>query len=152
MEEKILATSDRKIENKIKLAMIEKMKEVSGLPAETLNILNNIDTDKYEDTIYEIEDFINDKIYEIMEDLEPEDYEEFYFDRKDAIGCYSLGFSGKGVLVFDLNDECGFVGFDEGEDVIKAKKTEVKFNEEGNPYLDFSHDDIMLDEVMRLNL
>lgn len=151
MEKKVLATSDRKIEKQIKLAMVEKIKEISGLPAETLNILNNIDTDKYEDTIYEIEEFINDKIYEIMENLEPEDYESFYFNKEDAIGCYDLGFSGKGVLIFDINDEFGFVGFDEGEDIIKTEKVKILFDEEGNPYLDFSHDDIILNEIIRLN-
>lgn len=148
---RVLANNDREIEKQIKLTMIEKLKEFDNLKIESFNILNNISTDRYEYTVYEIEDFIKDKIYEIMENLEAEYYEEFYFNREDAIGCYDLSFSGKGVLIFDLNDEYGFVGFDEGEDIIKAKKTEVKFNEEGNPYLDFSHDDIMLNEVMKLN-
>lgn len=150
MEEKVLATSDRKIEKQIKLAMVEKIKEISGLPAETLNILNNIDTDKYEDTIYEIEEFINDKIYEIMENLEPEDYESFYFNKEDAVGFYGLGLYGLCAYVFNLNDEYAFVGVGNGEDIIKAQKTEIIFNKEGDPYFEFNNGYIMLDEIMRL--
>ena len=150
MEEKALTTSERKVEKQIKLAMIEKLKEISGLQAETLNILNNIHTDRYEDAICEIEEFINDKIYEIMENLEPEDYEEFYFDKKDAVGFYGLGLYGLGTYIFELNNEYAFMGVSNGEDIIKAQKTEIIFNEEGEPYFEFNNGYIMLDEIMRL--
>ena len=82
-----------------------------------------------------------------MTNLDSKDYEKYCFEREDTVGCYNLGFGGKGILILNLNDEFGFVGFNEGEDIIKA---EVKFNEEGDPYLDFSHDDIMLNEILRL--
>ena len=146
----ILASSNRKVKKQIKLAMIEKIIKIEGLETESLNILNNIHRDVYDGTIYEIEEFINDKIYEIMENLEPEDYEEFYFDRKDAVGYYDLGFNGLCAYVFNLNDKYAFVGCSNGEDFIEAKKTKIIFNEEGEPCLKIDDEDVMLNEVIRL--
>lgn len=147
----VLASSNKKVEKQIKLAMIEKIKEIEGLETESLNILNNIHRDVYEDSICKIEEFINDKIYEIMENLEPEDYKEFYFDRKDAVGCYDLGFNGLCAYVFNLNDEYAFVGCSNGENFIEAKKTKITFNEEGKPCLKIDDEDVMLSEIVRLN-
>lgn len=78
------------------------------------------------------------------------DKEEYYFDKKKAEGCYNISFSGLLVYIFDLNEDYGFVGFDEGHDTIKTTKTEIKYNEEGEPYLDFSHDEILLNEIVKI--
>lgn len=75
--------------------------------------------------------------------------EEYYFDKKKAEGYYNIRFSGLLVYIFDLNEDYGFVGFDEGHDTIKTTKIKIKYNEEGEPYLDFSHDDILLNEIGR---
>lgn len=76
--------------------------------------------------------------------------EEYYFDKKKAEGYYNISFSGLLVYIFDLNEDYGFVGFDEGQDIIKTTKTEIKYNEEGKAYLDFIHDDILLNEIVRI--
>lgn len=74
--------------------------------------------------------------------------EEYYFDKKEAEGYYNISFSGLLVYIFDLNEDYGFVGFDEGHDIIKTTKTKIKYDEEGEPYLDFSHDEILLNEIV----
>lgn len=74
---------------------------------------------------------------------------EYYFDKKKAEGYYNISFSGLLVYIFDLNEDYGFVGFDEGQDIIRITKTEIKYNEEGEAYLDFSHDEILLNEIIR---
>lgn len=148
----VLKTNDSKVRKQIKLTIIEKLRENKELEFELLDILNYLNTDKYEKAYKEIEELVYSKILQIGDPIDIDDYETREFNKEEAVAIGYIerlvGYSK--VYIFDLNAQYGFVGFDKDKDIIKAKKGKISVNENGVPYLCFEDGSINLKEVEEL--